>query len=199
MNNQENFIAYEYKNIAVKRNSVALHTDCLKNFGWDLIEEHTHGYAPQVNTPVNNTGNVPSYTVQTPPEKVEEVDMVTLKFKRDRKLINKREIDKLERQCEEALAVIAKLEKKNSAQTMGISLGTGIVGTAFLVLAAYNFGVGGIVSGVIFTVIGAVGWAVGFFANRKVGKKKSAQSEPVIQQQLDVVYSICEQAHALLA
>ena len=199
MNNQENFVAYEYKNIAVKRDSVALYTDCLKNFGWDLIEERTHGYVPQVNTPVNITGSVPSYTVQTPPAKVEDVDMVTLKFKRDRKLSNKREIDKLERQCEEALAAIAKLEKKNSAQTMGLSLGTGIVGTAFLVLAAYNFGAGGVAPGVMFTIVGVVGWAVGFLANRKVGKKKSAQSEPVIQQQLDVVYSVCEQAHALLA
>lgn len=201
MSNQENFVAYEYKNISVKRDSVALYEDCLKNFGWTLIEQKNHGFVPaQVDVnPHQVETDVTAYSTVAAPETVDEADVLTLKFKRNRRLLNKREIDKLERQCEDALRAIEKLEKKNSARVMGVSLGTGIIGTAFLGLATFQFVAGSLALGIVFAVVGVAGWAFGFFANRKIGNKKAAQAEPVISQQLDEVYRICEAAHALLA
>jgi drug/metabolite transporter (DMT)-like permease len=81
---------------------------------------------------------------------------------------------------------------------MGMSLGTGIVGTVFIGLAVYNFVFSHVVLGVLFAAVGAIGWALGFFSNRKIGKKKVAETEPHIQEQLDIAYNACEQAHALL-
>ena len=203
MNSKENFIAYEYKSITVKQDSAALYADCLANFGWTQIDERGNGYG-MASGLMNIGPNILGMTgtavpMQTPPDKIDGLDMVTLKFKRNSRLTNKREIDKLERECEEALAAIKKLERNNDAHTMGASLGTGIAGTAFLALAVYFFSSASIVLGVLFTIIGIAGWGIGFLAHRKVGTKKTAQAEPMIQQHFDVVYNTCEQAHAMLA
>ena len=198
MNKQENYIGYEYKSIAVKREAVAIYKDCLTNFGWELIEEHDHSYSPQTNVSpyhvVTTSGSAAAALSTTQPT---SVDLVDLKFKRDRKVNNKASLDKLERQCEEALAAIDKQENKDDAHTMGISLGTGIVGTVFLGLSISSFVAANIPLGIVFAGLSAAGCAAGFFAFNKNKKSKAAKSEPTIQEQLDVVYSSCEQAHAL--
>jgi len=190
MTNNKDFVAYEYKNITVKRDSVTIYTDCLSNFGWELVDEHKHSYAPAQ----ADTNHIPAI-----PETVEGLDLMVLKFKRDRRIENKLEINRLERKCEDALAAIDSLEKKNSAYTLGVSIGTGLIGTAFLGFAVYSFMSSNIVVGVLLAILGTAGWGIGFFANLKLGRRKSAQTEPMIQAQLDVVYATCEQAHALIA
>ena len=198
MNKQENYIGYEYKSIAVKREAVAIYKDCLANFGWELIEEHAHSNAPQITvSPYHVVTSPGSAAVAMPAKQPTSIDLVELKFKRDRKVNNKASLDKLERQCEEALAAIEKQENKDEAHTMGISLGTGIVGTAFLGLAISSFVAANIPLGIVFTGLSAAGCAAGFFAFNKNKKSKAEKSEPTIQKQLDVVYSSCEQAHAL--
>jgi len=188
--NNNTFVAYEYKNITVKRDSVAFYTDCLSNFGWVPVDEHEQTFQPTV------TIAVPSVPVLT---STDENDRVSLKFKRDRCIGSEPELNKLERQCEEALASIGKLERKSSAYTMGVSLGTGLIGTALLGIAVYGFISSNIVLGVIFSVLGIAGWGVGFFSNLKARRKKATKTEPLIQEQLYIAYSACEQAHAFLA
>ena len=199
MSNKENFVAYEYKNATVKRNSAGMYIDCMGNFGWTLVETE-YDFQPQFTNlnPVNLGKNIAT-AAQSYGETADPSETLTLKFKRDRRIENKQQLDKLEREYEEALSAINKVERKNSAHTMGISLGTGIIGTVFIGLAVYNFVFSNTVLGVVFAAIGAVGWAIGFFSNMKIGKKKSAQTEPYVQEQLNIVYSTCEKAHALLA
>lgn len=132
-------------------------------------------------------------------ETTDGTETAMLIFKRNRRIENKHELDRLERKCEEALSAISRLERKNNAQSMGVALGTGIIGAAFIGLAVYNFIFSNIALGVVFAIIGAIGGAVGFFSNRKIGRKKAVQTEPQIQEQLNIAHSACEQAHALLA
>ena len=182
-----NFVAYEYKEITVKRASVEMYVDCLDNFGWTLVDD---GYlslqdiiAP-LHAAVGTSGTL---------------DMVDLKFKRHRRIQNKQELNTLEHRCEEALASIGKIERKNRAYTMETSLGVGIVGTAILAFAVYSFIASNVVLGVILSILGVAGWGVGYLAYQKMSNKKTIQSEPLIQEQLDTAYDACEQAHALLA
>ena len=200
MSNKENFVAYEYKTINATRDSAGMHIDCMENFGWSLVEDD--GYDVQTLlanlNPVNLGRNIAG-VAQTFGETADIAPAMTLKFKRDRRIENKQQLDKLEREYEEALSAINRVERKNSAQTMGVSLGTGIIGAVFVGLSVYNFVSSNIALGVVFAVIGAIGWAIGFFSNKKVGNKKSVQAEPYIQEQLNIVYNICEKAHALLA
>lgn len=195
MNNKENFVAYEYKKISAKHESASMYTDCLSNFGWELIDQRKAGFQPNIpQSPVDVSAyNIPS------PTNTDGLDMVELHLKRNRRIDNKPELDRLERKCEEALAAIHKLENKKNAYTMGTSLGIGIIGAVFIGLAAYNFIFSNIAFGVVFAAIGAVGCGIGFLANRKVGTKKAVQTEPMIQEQLNLAYAACEQAHALLA
>ena len=200
MNNKENYVAYEYKTVNAKRDSVGMYIDCMENFGWTLIEND--GYdVPSLLSDLNptNLGRNIASAAQTFGETADATPSMVLKFKRDRRIGNKQELEKLEKEYEAALTAISKAERKNVAQTMGISLGTGIIGTVFIGLAVYNFVFSHTVLGVLFAAIGAIGWAIGFFSNMKIGKKKTTESEPYIQQQLDIVYSTCEKAHALLA
>ena len=200
MSNKENFVAYEYKNVTVKRNSAGLYIDCMENLGWALAEND--GYDVQTIlanlNPVNLGKNIAS-AAQSYGETGDPSETMTLKFKRDRRIENKQQLETLEREYEQAMSAINKVERKNVAQTMGISLGTGIIGTIFIGLSVYNFVFSNTVLGVLFAVIGAIGWAIGFFSNMKIGKKKSTQTEPYVQEQLNIVYSTCEKANALLA
>jgi len=197
MANSDNFVGYEYKNITVKRDAVTVYSDCLSNFGWILTDEQDfHHHPVQATTRPVNVSLPDAYPHNNPPD---GVDMVSLKFKRDRRINNKLELNRLERKCEDALSAIGSLERKNSAYTMGIALGAGIVGTGFLALAVYNFMSANPLVGVLLAIIGVAGWGVGFLAHLKVSKKKSTQTEPMIQEQLEIAYSACEQAHALLA
>ena len=200
MKNNNDFVAYEYKTVNATRDSAGMYIDCMENFGWTLIE--TDGYDAQVLlsnlNPVNLGRNIAS-AAQTFGETADTTPAITLKFKRDRRIDNKQQLDKLEREYEAAMSAITRIERKNEAQTMGVSLGTGIIGAVFVGLSVYNFVSSNIILGVLFAAVGAIGWAVGFFSNRKVGRKKSVQTEPTIQEQLDIAYGACEQAHALLA
>jgi len=200
MSNKENFVAYEYKTINATRKSAGMYIDCMENFGWTLAEND--GYDIQsllTNLNPANLGKNLANAAQSFGETADATPAITLKFKRDRRIENKQELEKLERGYEAALSAINRAERKNAAQTMGISLGTGIIGTVFISLAAYNFVFSNTVLGVLFAAVGAIGWAIGFFSNLKIGKKKYNQTEPYIQEQLDIVYNTCEKAHALLA
>ena len=182
-----NFVSYEYKDITVKRGSVEMYVDCLNNFGWTLVDDGLLSLQDAL-APLHDAAGTSG-----------TLDMVNLKFKRHRRIENKQEINRLEHRCEEALAAIGKMERKNNAYTMGISLGTGIVGTAALGFAAYFFISSSIVAGVALSILGLSGWAIGFLSHRNLGNKKAAQTELLIQEQLDNAYEACEQAHALLA
>ena len=200
MSNKESFVGYEYKTVNATRDSAGMYIDCMENFGWSLVENDGYNVQDLLSSlnPVNFGRNIAS-VAQTFGETADAAPAMTLKFKRDRRIENKQQLEKLEREYEDALSAIQKAERKNIAQTMGISLGTGIIGTAFIGLAVYNFVFSNTVLGVVFAAIGAVGWAIGFFSNMKIGKKKSTQTEPYVQEQLNIVYSTCEKAHALLA
>lgn len=200
MNTNDTYVAYEYKNLAVKRESAALYADCLANFGWTLYEERDHSFRPIVVAGMNPANIHTGYVdVPKPIEMAEGFEMVTLKFKRDRNLDNKLEVNRLQRTCEEALSNIDSLEKKKSARTMGEALGGGIIGTVVLAFGINAFRVANPVLGVILVLVGVLGWGAGYLLNRKVGQSQNANGESKISEQLEMAYSACEQAHGLLA
>ena len=200
MNNKENFVSYEYKSINTTRDSAAMYIDSMSNFGWTPVEDDRSGFESLISNlnPLNLGHNIAN-AAQTFGETADGSAAVTLKFRRDRNTPNKQKLNKLEKEYEDALSAINRIERKNAAQTMGISMGTGIIGAVFVGLSVYSFISSNVVLGILFAAVGAVGWAIGFFSNKKVGDKKSTQTEPKIQEQLNVVYNTCEKAHALLA
>ena len=199
MKNNE-FVAYEYKNVTVKRESATMYEDCMSNFGWELVNESFPGFTSGENISSQIAGAATSFAsaVSAPTNAASAIEIVQ-KYRRDRGIKKNREIVLLEKECEQALAGIGAITRKDQAWTMGTSLGIGIVGTVFLGFAVYNFIFSHIVLGILLAVIGVAGWAIGFFANIKGRKSRAANSDAKIQDQLDIAYSACERAHALLA
>lgn len=168
-----NFIAYEYKQITVERENMSMYLDCYENFGWTIDE----------NQPVTNSS---SHT--------------TICLKRDRHIINKVELTRLQRHFEACADEIRVLERsKTSAATMW-ALIVGIIGTAFM--AGSVFAVTHeppMISLCILLAIPAfLGWILPYFLYRQIYQKRCQKVEPLIATKQDEIYEICKKGYSLL-
>ena len=166
------FIGYEYKSVTVKRSSADLFIDSYPSFGWQL--EGT-------SLPIGS------------------VNSVTLKFKRDRKIANKTELTRLQRQFE---AQVAEVECLEASKVMGASIAAyviGIVGTAAMAGSVFAFLADMIVLCVVLAVPGFVAWAVAYFLYLNIRKRKTEKVTPIIDGKYDEMYEVCEKANGLLA
>lgn len=168
-----NFVAYEYKQITVERENMSMYLDCYENFGWTIDE----------NRPVTNSS---SHT--------------TIYLKRDRHIINKAELTRLQRHFEACADEIRVLERsKASAATMW-ALIVGIIGTAFM--AGSVFAVTHdppVISLCILLAIPAfLGWILPYFLYQQIYQKRCQKVEPLIATKQDEIYEICKKGYSLL-
>lgn len=169
--NETNFIGYEYKDITVKRMMEPVYADGYSNFGWAL--EGT-------STSVQNVGSV------------------TLKFKRDRKIRNKVELTRLQRQFD---ACVAEIETLESSKVTGASIAAyliGIVGTAFMAGSVFAYEADLLPLTIILAIPGFAGWIIPNFCYRGIRKQKTNKVSPLIDQKYDEIYEACQKANALL-
>ena len=85
---ENNFIGYEYKTITVSQQMKSVYIDGLSNYGWILDSEPTSALT---------------------------VGQITLRLKRDRKLINKVELIRLEQQFDSLVKEVVSLESKKDS------------------------------------------------------------------------------------
>lgn len=168
-----NFIGYEYRDITVAHGMEALWNDSMANFGW-VLEESTASLT---------LGN----------------NMVNLKYKRDRKIRNKAELTRLQRQFEATVREIERLEKSRNLEAMAFAFGVGIIGTAFIAGSVFSYIGGRIPLSIILAIHGFIGWGLPYFGYAKLLNKKTASVAPLIDRQYDQVYETCEKASKLLS
>ena len=168
--NDNNFVAFEYKEINVRRSMETVYADAYPSFGWQL-----EGAAPSLS-----------------------VDTTTLKFKRNRKIPNKTEITKLQREFENQTREIEKLEDSKAIAPSVVAFGIGIIGIAFLAGAIFSYLANMLPLCIVLGIPAFIGWVVPYFAYRKVARKKTEKVTPVIDRQYDAVYEVCEKASKLL-
>ena len=162
------FMMNEYIEVTVKQNLVKLCCDCYKELGWHVI----------------NTSSV--------------VDSITLKMQRDRKIKNRAALCDLQRKCEEAFTSIEKLEKAKTGKAMAMSLGIGIVGTAFMAGSTFAYLASMIPLCIILAIPAFVGWALPYFLYKKIYNETSTKVNVMIDHNYDVIYNSCEKASHLL-
>lgn len=163
--------AYEYTTFLINRNSEPMYIDHYRSFGWELVE--TDDTAPDPNK-------------------------IYLKMKRDRRLKQRGEIGALQRQCDSALKNIEKLESQKTSHAFIASLSIGLVGLAF-VAAAIVSGISGLMFlTVLFGVLATAISGAGYLTFAHLQKKKTAELEPLIDQQYDIVADACEKGYSLL-
>lgn len=124
---------------------VSVFADGYENFGW------------QLDSTADLVGNV---------------DSITMKFKRDRKIRNKAELTRLQRNFDACVSEILSLEFSKYIKAS---------------IAAY-----------ILAIPAFVGWTLPYFLYQGIRKKKTLQVTPLIDQKYDELYAVCEKVNSLL-
>jgi len=168
----DDFIGYEYKEVSANSDKEGIYADGYPNFGWQL-EKST---APILG-----------------------ISTVYLKFKRDRKIRNKAELARLQRQFESNVSEIEKLEQSKTTTAQIVAYTVGLIGTALMAGSVFAFLADMIVLCIILAVPAFVGWALGYFSFVKIRDKRITAITPLIEQKYDAIYEVCEKAHGLLA
>lgn len=177
MKDKKAYIGYEYKEVTVPREQVSMYADCYENFGWEVEE-----------------------TAQ-PPENIHPASRsVTLRMKRNRKIVNKMELTRLQRNFEACTHEIEVMEESKTRMPMIWALSVGIIGTAFM--AGSTFAVVHtppvIWLCILLAIPGFIGWILPYFLYWRMVEQKKEKYEPMIEEKLEEIYRICEKGHALL-
>ena len=170
---QTPYIGYEYREIPVAARDVPLFLDCYRHFGWVPAQ------------------SLPVYTGK---------DRVLLQLKRNRKLVNRVELTRLQRHFEADLAEIAALERSKTTAANLFALLTGLLGTAFMAGSTFAAVADPPIVWlcILLAIPGFGGWIAPLFLYRAARDKKARQVQPFIEAKLEEIYEICEKGHSLL-
>lgn len=126
--------------------------------------------------------------------------METKRMKRNRKLVNKMELTRLQRNFEACVHEIEELEKSKTSVAAMYALTVGILGTAFM--AGSTFAVTAqpphIILCIVLAIPGFLGWIFPYFLYKKIIRKRTEKITPLIEEKYDEIYEICEKGNKLL-
>jgi len=169
----KNYIGYDYKSVTVPGGKASLYLDAYENFGWIPDDMPPAGL----------------YT-----------DMSVIKLKRDRKIVNKTELTRLQRHFEACMDEISALEHSRTKMATVYSIAAGLLGTAFLAGAVFAVTAAPplILLCAILGIPGILGWALPYQIYKKIAEKRAAAISPLIEQKYDEAHDICEKGNALI-
>lgn len=176
---QRNFVGYEYKEIPVDSDMVSLLLDGYESFGWEQDE------------------NLPERSIEGKPG---QGPKKVIRLKRDRKILNKAELTRLQRNFEACITEIQTLEKRKTSGATVWALVVAIIGTAFM--AGSTFAITAqppyIILCIILAVPGFLGWILPYFLYRRIKAKTTKKMTPLIEEKYDEIYELCEKGSKLL-
>lgn len=169
---KKNYIGYEYKEVTVRSEEASFYLDSYENFGWSE-DKHLAARGSR---------------------------LTTLRLKRDRKIINKMELTRLQQHFEACAKEIKALERTKTSAAWGWALITGIIGTVFM--AGSTFAVVHeppiIWLCVLLAIPGFIGWILPYFIYNGIVGKKTQEIQPLIEAKRGEIYEICEKGYSLL-
>lgn len=176
---QRNYVGYEYKEIMADGQFISLLLDGYENFGWEVNDSPAG----------NSMGGRPGSGGRT-----------VIRLKRDRRILNKAELTRLQRNFEACVSQIQTLEQRKTSAATVSAIVLGMIGTAFM--ACSTFAVTAqpphyIVS-ILFAVPGFLGWIFPYFLYKKIAAKQTEKVTPLIEAKYDEIYEICEKGNRLL-
>ncbi|AIQ60110.1 hypothetical protein [Paenibacillus borealis] len=173
------FVGYDYKEVLVDQDKTSMYIDGYQNFGWVLDEK----VIP------------PSYRGKS------QIGKIIIKLKRDRKILNKTELTRLQRHFEACMSEIETMEKSRTSSAIMWALVIAMTGTAFM--AGSVFAVTNDPPMILLCILLAIpafaGWILPFFVHRTILSKKTKTMEPLMEQKYDEIYEICEKGNKLLS
>lgn len=169
----KNFVAYEYKEITVDLDQASLYLDAYENFGWEADEK------------------MDSSTAR---------GKAKLHFRRDRKILNKAELTRLQRNFDACMEEIHALEASKTSAAIAVSIATGIVGTGFIAGSVFDVTAATpmITLGIVLAIPGFIGWALPNIIFKKMVRSRTEKVTPLIDAKYDELYEVCEKGGKLL-
>lgn len=178
---QKEFVGYEYKEVIADKSRASLLVDGYENFGWEV------------------DGNISEFYEEC--KNPQKQNKVILRLKRNRKIINKMELTRLQRNFESCVREIEMLEKSKTSSATMYALIPGILGTAFM--AGSTFAVTAqpphIILCILLAIPGFLGWILPYFVYRRVLGKQTEKVTPLIEDKYDEIYEICKKGNRLLS
>lgn len=169
----KDYVGYDYKTVTVDNEKVSFYLDAYANFGW--IQDDGALSLPQTNQAV-------------------------LRLKRDRKIISKAELTRLQQHFEACMDEIKALENSKTRMAIITSLVLGLLGTAFIAGAVFA-----ITSDppliwlcVLLGLPGAAGWALSYPIYTLIRKKRTTNIEPLIERKFDEAHEILTKGNSLV-
>lgn len=176
---RKKYIGYEYKEVIADCSNVSFLLDGYECFGWKQDE--------------NVAGKRNLYAVQ-------HSSKMVLHLKRDRKIVNKIELTRLQRNFEDCLRQIDMLENEKSSKATMYALIIGVIGTAFM--AGSVFAVTAqppqILLCIILAIPAFIGWILPYPVYTKVLRRQTEKVLPLIEEKYDEIYEICKKGNKLL-
>jgi hypothetical protein len=169
--NENNFVGYEYQDVIVANEMASVYTDGYENFGWKLEGTST---------------------------KEGKIGSVVLKFKRNRKIRNKAELTRFQRQFDACVSEIEALNFSKGLKASAIAYVIGVIGTTFMAGSVFAVTSDQIMRCIVMAIPGFIGWIIPYPIFRKMKAKKTKEVTPLIDNKYDEIYSICEKANSLL-
>lgn len=170
---EKNYVGYEYKEIMADSNKVALLLDGYENFGWEVNE----------NLSENGKGG-----------------KIVIRLKRDRKILNKVELTRLQRNFEACVSEIQTLEQRKTSGATAYAILFGVMGTAFM--AGSVFAVTSqppyYILCILLAIPGVLGWIFPYFLYKRIVRKHTEKITPLIEAKYDEIYDLCEKGNKLL-
>jgi hypothetical protein len=175
----QSFVGYEYKQVITSSNKVSFLMDGYKNFGW-VVDENMSSYS--------------TTNIQNPH------GTIVLRLKRNRKIMNKMELTRLQRNFEFCLKEMEYLEKTKTSKAIMYALSVGIIGTAFMAGSVFAVTAEPPIVGlcIILAIPAFAGWILPYFIYKQVERKRTIVVTPLIEQKQEEIYEICEKGNKLL-
>ena len=170
----KDYVGYDYKAVTVDGGKIPMYLDAYANFGW----------APDDSIVMKQLGC-----------------MATLNLRRDRKILNKPELTRLQQHFEACADEIEALELSKTKLATVYSIVVGIIGTAFMAGSVMSVTLAEPPMPLLCALLaipGIVGWALPYRLFRLFEKKRVAVVTPLIEQKYDEIHEICEKGNALL-
>lgn len=177
---KKEFVGYEYKEVITDKSRVSFLLDGYENFGWELDGN-------MIEVPGENRNSM-------------KQNNVILRLKRNRKIINKMELTRLQRNFESCVREIDMLEKSKTSAATIYALIIAVIGTAFMAGATFAVTTQPpyVILCILLAIPGFIGWILPYFVYKKVLGKQIEKVTPLIEEKYDEIYEICEKGNRLL-
>ena len=173
------FAAYEYKEATVERRRVSAYLDGYESFGWELDD----AYAPLTGIP-----GVPGAE-----------RMIALHLRRDRRIVNRMELTRLQRQFEACMREVQSLENSSEMEATIGALAAGVVGLALLFCAAFTAITSKALTwlNILPAIPGTLCCAAALPVYRHAYQRRARVVEPLLEAKYEEISAICEKGHRL--